>query len=72
MAYMAPEQVASGEVTRRADVYAMGVVLWQTLTGQSLFKADNDAGLVAKVLAGVKEPPEPPDAQSAPRVWTTS
>jgi eukaryotic-like serine/threonine-protein kinase len=57
MAYMAPEQVASGEVTRRADVYAMGVVLWQTLTGQSLFKADNDAGLVAKVLAGVKEPP---------------
>jgi serine/threonine-protein kinase len=57
MAYMAPEQVSSGEVTRTADVYAMGVVLWQTLTGQSLFKADNDAGLVAKVLAGVKEPP---------------
>jgi serine/threonine-protein kinase len=57
MAYVAPEQLAAGEVTRAADVYAMGVVLWETLAGKRLFQADSDAELVVKVLAGAKEPP---------------
>jgi serine/threonine-protein kinase len=57
MAYSAPEQLAAREVTRAADVYAMGVVLWETLSGKRLFQADSDAELVVKVLAGAKEPP---------------
>jgi serine/threonine protein kinase len=57
MAYMAPEQLAAREVTRAVDVYSMGVVLWETLTGRRLFPGDNDAALFGRVLAGAKEPP---------------
>jgi serine/threonine-protein kinase len=57
VAYMAPEQLAGLQVTRRVDVYAMGVVLWEVLTGRNLFKGDSDAPLVMKVVAGVTEPP---------------
>jgi serine/threonine-protein kinase len=50
--YMAPEQVNGAPVTRAADIYAAGVVLWETLTGRPLFKADSDVQLAAQVLLG--------------------
>jgi serine/threonine-protein kinase len=55
--YMAPEQVNGQPVTRAADVYAAGVVLWEALTGTALFKADNDVALAAQVLLGNVAPP---------------
>ena len=57
IAYMAPEQILSEPVDRRSDLYAAGVVLWEMLTGQRLFRGDNDGALVAQVLAGVKKSP---------------
>lgn len=36
-AYMAPEQLSGGPVTRRADIFALGVVLWEMLVGERLF-----------------------------------
>ena len=50
MSYMAPEQLQSTGVDRRADVYAAGVVLWETLTGRRLFRADSDAETLNLVL----------------------
>jgi eukaryotic-like serine/threonine-protein kinase len=55
--YMAPEQIAGGVVGVGADVYAMGVVLWEMLTARRLFPGENDAALAASVLAGAKEAP---------------
>jgi serine/threonine protein kinase len=47
--YMAPEQIR-GKVDRRADVYAAGVVLWETLVGGRLFTGDSFLEIVAKSM----------------------
>ncbi len=55
--YMAPEQIQDHGVTAKTDVYAMSVVLWELLTGEPLFRATNDAAIIARVLEGVIAPP---------------
>jgi len=47
--YMAPEQLMGGSVDRRADVFSMGVVLWQLLAGCRLFTGDTYA-IIQKLL----------------------
>jgi serine/threonine protein kinase len=56
LAYMAPEQLR-GEVTRRTDIYAAAVVLWESLTGTRLFKADDEREIVSKILFAEPKPP---------------
>jgi len=48
-AYMSPEQARGGAADKRADIWAFGVVLWEMLTGRSMFAADT----VSDTLAGV-------------------
>ena len=50
VAYMSPEQLAKGAIDRRADVYSASVCLWETLTGQRLFKADDIPSLVYAII----------------------
>lgn len=50
-AYMSPEQVeATGELTARVDIYALGVILFEVLTGQQPYQAETPAGLAFKHL----------------------
>jgi serine/threonine-protein kinase len=51
LAYMAPEQLSSGEVSRVSDVFAAAVVLWEALTGKRLFAGKNHAETAFKVLS---------------------
>jgi serine/threonine-protein kinase len=55
--YLAPEQIAREPVDRRVDVFAAGTVLWECLTGESLFGADTDAETVARLIRGKIDPP---------------
>jgi serine/threonine-protein kinase len=56
LAYMAPEQLR-GKVTRKTDVFAASVVLWELLTGERLFAGDDDAAVVGSVLNRTIAPP---------------
>ena len=53
-AYMAPEQAQGKMVDKRADIWAFGVVLYELLTGQRLFKGSDVSETLAQVLT--KEP----------------
>ena len=55
--YLAPEQVESGPVDARTDVYALGAVLYESLCGEAPFRADNQAALA---LARLTRDPQPP------------
>lgn len=57
LGYIAPEQLSSGAVDRRADIYGASVVLWETLAGQLLFDADSESALVHKVLQSTLQVP---------------
>jgi serine/threonine-protein kinase len=50
LAYMAPEQARGGVVDRRADLFACGIVLWESLATKRLFKGDGEAETLNRVL----------------------
>ncbi|MCB0978427.1 MAG: protein kinase [Acidimicrobiales bacterium] len=55
--YLAPEQVEGGAMDGRADLYALGVVLYEALTGRVPFLAETDAGTA---FARLHRDPVPP------------
>ncbi|WP_067826962.1 serine/threonine-protein kinase [Nocardia inohanensis] len=61
-AYMAPERFDAGPVTGRADIYSLGCVLHECLTGTKPFPADNMSVLIR---AHLSDPPPRPSTQLA-------
>ena len=55
-AYMAPEQASGGKVDRRTDLYAMGCVLFELLSGELPFDGEPQEVLLAQISS---EPPSP-------------
>jgi serine/threonine-protein kinase len=51
LAYMAPEYVRGASIDRRLDVFAMGVVLWEALTGRRLFRGSHEGDTLERVLS---------------------
>jgi serine/threonine-protein kinase len=50
LAYMAPEQARGGNLDRRADLFAVGTVLWEVLADKRLFKGEGEADTLNRVL----------------------
>jgi tRNA A-37 threonylcarbamoyl transferase component Bud32 len=56
-AYMAPEQVECRDIDQRADIYALGLILYELLTGGTAFKADTPLSVAYKQVH--EAPPSP-------------
>jgi serine/threonine-protein kinase len=56
LTYMSPEQL-EGKVSRRTDVFAASIVLWESLTDTRLFAGEDEVEVVGKILSKEIEPP---------------
>ncbi|HRE91633.1 MAG TPA: serine/threonine-protein kinase, partial [Myxococcota bacterium] len=64
VAYMSPEQARGKPLDGRSDLFALGIMLWEMLTGKRLFLGDSDFETLTNVLKS--EPPPP--SQLNPKV----
>lgn len=56
-AYMSPEQARGEPVDARTDVFALGIVLWELLTGGRLFEGSNELAILRAVQGSEIAPP---------------
>jgi len=66
LGYAAPEQVRGESIDRRADVYALGILLYETTLGARAFSGPNEFAVLGKVARGDYVPPADIDPDYPP------
>ncbi len=56
MAYMSPEQIQGKSVDHRSDLFALGVVLFEMLTGHTPFRGEHEAAMMYLIVNELHEP----------------
>lgn len=64
--YMSPEQADGLDIDARSDVFALGIVLWELLTGKRLFKGENDL-MTQRLVKACQVPPPSEVEPSLPK-----
>ena len=57
VAYAAPEEISSAPLDARSDLFSLGALLWECLTGRRLFGADSPAKTIEAIRTRYIEPP---------------
>jgi serine/threonine-protein kinase len=57
LSYMANETLTGGALDTRADIFSIGVVMWELITGRRLFRGHNEYEVIMRVREGASEPP---------------
>jgi hypothetical protein len=68
--YMSPEQIGGDPVDHRTDLWSLGVILYELVTGQRPFEADTEIRLIGSILQG-PVPPIQKTGQLPPGLYRT-
>ncbi len=66
--YMSPEQASGRPITQSTDIYAVGVILHELLTGERLFRAETDIETIERVKIGIVPKPSDRNPQIPPEL----
>lgn len=66
--YMSPEQASGHKIDRRSDLFSLGSVLFEMLTGEKLFAGDTDLSILEQVRNAKSEPPSAKNPEIPKRV----
>ncbi|MBA3498986.1 MAG: serine/threonine protein kinase, partial [Deltaproteobacteria bacterium] len=57
ISYLSPEQARGQRLDRRSDVFSLGIVMWEMLTVERLYKRDNDFDAMSAIIHDAPQPP---------------
>src|SRR4029450_7257639 len=66
--YMSPEQARGSALDGRSDLFAVGAILYEMLTGQKAFRGDSITGLIFKIITEEPIPIEEADPETPPEM----
>lgn len=68
--YMSPEQTRGGMVTKQSDIYSLGIILYEALTGHVPFNGETPVAIASSMLKTIFRPLES-KTRPFPRPWKT-
>lgn len=68
LAYMALETLTGSQLDGRADLFSLGVVMWELITGKRLFRGHNELEVITQIRDGASVPPSTYNAACTPEL----